>query len=325
MRSRAKCRSKKIGLFDIATKNFSDYTNYEMLFTGCENTSVVTIMRNTLKRKSLIHFTNTRKLLEITPLQQDLSCFESFDKYIKNVRTHVTHWNISGDNSNLLKQCVLFIEETDHPWFDVTLRLHRRYLGSYWMFFLYVPSQIAPIVRLKYSGEMINIQEIPSHLIPRSWNKDSTIHILKFILFHQQSVPRHFERVLLSSANTVLLRYGIEDFSNHVRVHMYRQNKSFDFIDSNGKFLFSLWKRNALIRHMKQLISKRSKYFSKIKEDSVVLNRFASSDNCLVFDYPFGVQPLWTHCSNEQCLRILYCSLLNYQTLRVKNSKIICQ
>jgi hypothetical protein len=92
-------------------------------------------------------------------------CFKIFEQFITVTKPVVSTWPVAGRTGAKIdpKTCkaVLLIEGREHEWMDYALRVHRRYTGPDWMFYLVAPSSVAKRWREKYSGPMVNITDLP--------------------------------------------------------------------------------------------------------------------------------------------------------------------
>ena len=99
-------------------------------------------------------------------------CKQIVSDFIKTTSSVVSTWPLSGIPRSPLqkffgsKTCkaVLLIEGTDHIWLDYTLRVHRRYTGPDWMFYLVGPRVMAQKWRARYKNQaLVTVVELPDY------------------------------------------------------------------------------------------------------------------------------------------------------------------
>ena len=147
---------------------------------------------------------------KIFSFEDKQGCYNAFETFIDKTSPVVKKWSVTGNylsNTNAdTCNTVLFVEGRDHAFLDYALRVHRRYTGPDWTFYLVGPSKVAEKWRQLYEGSMVQIVDLPERFgdltdIPKQLND---VYMSEFIW----DEVIQCERVLVSQTDALLFRHG---------------------------------------------------------------------------------------------------------------------
>jgi len=200
---------------------------------------------------------------------------------------------------------------------DQVLKIHRRYLGPFWMFYLIGPKSLTQLWRKIYHGPMITVIDLPDEFEDSSNQHDNSNQVLISKFLWEDTVQ--CENVLITGIDSILLRHGVEDFFryDYVGSPMYPDTlKGHDHGKTlwtimaayqnkwGGKGDLSICKRSIMLKAIKTCPLPPKEY----PEDAwisacimlmdgklpfpTIANRFSIGSKCEV-DVPFGVNKMW--------------------------------
>jgi hypothetical protein len=78
-------------------------------------------------------------------------CWNTVSTFINQTTHLIADWPITGniDFSIDPPHCnaVVLVEWREHPWMEYVLKMHRRYVGPFWMFYLIGPKSLTKLWR----------------------------------------------------------------------------------------------------------------------------------------------------------------------------------
>lgn len=145
-------------------------------------------------------------------------CKSLWEKFITNTEKVVQNWPIHGITNDLPEdrcKALLLIDGgggDGRKFLDYTLRVHRRYLGPDWMFYLVGPPSVARSWRYKYRGPMVEVVDLPPQFADLSDpHKASALYRSKWLW--NETIK--CEYVLNTHRDALMLRPGAEDFLHY--------------------------------------------------------------------------------------------------------------
>jgi Protein of unknown function (DUF5672)/Galactosyltransferase len=275
-------------------------------------------------------------------------CLETFSRFIDDTSEIVLQWPVMGrkqvQTNPATCKAVLLIEGRDHKWMDYALRVHRRYTGPDWIFYLLGPPHVAAAWRKKYSGPMVTIVDLPKRYGNLSHYPEEINNVYRSKFLWNDVVQ--CEYVLVSQTDALLLRHGIEDFFEYSYVGSPVYPESFPTIDwrylcaktknCGGNGGLSLRRRSECQRALEtcsipQHMYDEDVWYSACLAESgaklphpVIANRFSTGSKCQA-DSPFGVHKLWQNCKESTCAAILLMSQLYKDTYVDISSNRYCK
>jgi len=276
-------------------------------------------------------------------------CKDTFTRFINATKTVVKTWPVVGQNttaSSSACKALVMMEGRNHPWMDYTLRVHRRFTGPDWMFYLIGPPHVAEEWRRKYAGPMVTIIDLPPKfgnlsVYPTQYNDLSRSEFL------WRDVVQ-CEHVLVTQRDALLLRHGIEDFFEFAYVGSQVYPESFPATDwrclctanerCGGNGGLSLRRRSESLHAIAQCRIPRGLYdddlwfsacfaelgLTQSLPHPVIANRFSTGSKCLA-DSQFGMYKLWQNCKESTCVNILMNSQLYKDIYGEKDSEYKCR
>ena len=268
-------------------------------------------------------------------------CYRAFETFKNKTKTKVGKWPVAGGdllgNSSKICKALLFIEGRDVESADYVLRVHRRYTGPDWMFYLVGPKNVASHWRQLYVGPMVKVFEIPPEFGDLSdYPREINALLMSNWLWNQTIQCEH---VLVTQSDALILRHGIEDFFaySYVGAPVYPESHpSSDWrlvhAIGNGQFSggnggFSLRRRSAMLKQLGAceeailqadggFIVSEDGFFSscllksgELMPTATLANRFSTGSTCEV-DAPLGVHKLWQNCEESVCIDVIRSSAL---------------
>ena len=268
-------------------------------------------------------------------------CKEIFGEFILYASSIVSQWPVHGKKEEVNEspgQCkaVVFIEGRNHEWMDFVLRVHRHYTGPDWMFYLIGTPDVAKVWRKKYEGPMVTIKEIPERFGDLSVYPDQINDFTTSNFLWKEVIE--CEYVLISQADALLLRHGVEDFFEYSYAGAPIFPESFPSndwrqlsaknISAGGCGGLSFRRRSYMIKalegcpfpktHEDVWFSSCMQEFDASLPHPTIANRFSTGSRCDV-DLPLGVHKLWHNCGARSCAK----SILTSRLFRDVSSELV--
>ena len=241
-----------------------------------------------------------------------------FSEFISETYPAVSQWPIHGEEKSFDPnparcKALLYIDGRDHEWMDYVLRVHRRYTGPDWMFYLVGTPEVAKTWRLKYDGPLVKVIEMPERFGDLSVYPDE-INAFTMSDFLWKEVVE-CEYVLLTQSDSLLLRHGIEDFFGFSYVGAPIFPESFPTTDwrllhaknisSGGCGGLSFRRRSYMVKALEECVHPKTDedvWFSSCMQElgaplphPTIANRFSTGSKCEV-DAPLGAHQMWSNC-----------------------------
>ncbi len=260
-------------------------------------------------------------------------CLKSLSTFINDTTPYVKKWPVSGiDQGEKLNpetcKAVVYIDGRDQEWMDYTLRTHRRYTGPDWMFYLIGPEEVTKKWRLQYTGPMVTIVDLPSQFGDLSDYPKQINDLYKSDFLWNETVK--CEYVLVTQADALMLRHGIDDFLKYdwVGAPIYPEShpstdwrllysKNANRYGGNGGF--SLRRRSFVLKALNECtvpIDWEDVWYSACAIElgaslpsTLMANRFSMGSTC-ESDVPVGVHKLWQNCKESTCNEAIMMSAL---------------
>jgi len=270
-------------------------------------------------------------------------------EFIRKAIPLMVSWPVTGDKDFQVNpprcNALVIADGRDHDEMTFVLKNHRRYLGPYWMFYLIGPKHVTDIWRVRYSGPMITIVDLPDHLgnlsdYPADYNR-----LLLSNFLWKQTIQ--CENVLVSQTDAILFRHGVGDFFryDYVGAPIYPESvgatrywsimNAYSSAGVGGNGGLSFRKRSAVIRALDKCeipipgspedawMSACIMLLDGVLPHPTIANRFSVGTKCEV-DVPFGIHKPWMNCKKSTFIQALLSSKFHKDLYGEENFNYDC-
>eukprot|EP00541_Cyclophora_tenuis_P013901 CAMPEP_0116543314 /NCGR_PEP_ID=MMETSP0397-20121206/1489_1 /TAXON_ID=216820 /ORGANISM="Cyclophora tenuis, Strain ECT3854" /LENGTH=638 /DNA_ID=CAMNT_0004067393 /DNA_START=32 /DNA_END=1945 /DNA_ORIENTATION=+ len=258
------------------------------------------------------------------------------DKFIANTESVVSTWSLFGDWSQLAPpgrcKALMLVDNSGGKRMEYALRVHRRFLGPDWLFYVIGPHHLVQQWKRSLEGPMVKVISVPEKFGGLSDNPQQNTQLYRSFWLWNHTI--NCEYVLHSLTDVLQLRPGAEDFLNYAFVGspvppetLARDEWSRICVKHHtcgGRGGFSLRRRSFILKaltHCKikfEDTSHEDMWYAECMNDMgdgdympypALSNRLSLGSKCEV-DSPVGMHYGRTNCATSTCVNAIVTSKL---------------
>ena len=262
-------------------------------------------------------------------------CLHFWSVFVKHTSPIVKTWSLWGEPNDLPEEkckAAILIDGRGGPWIDYTLRVHRRFLGPDWRFYLIGPPHLAQDWRKQFEGPMLEVVDLPMQFGNLSVFPKEVFELYRSKWLWGEAIK--CEYILHTHSDVMMLRPGVDDFLSYayagapVEPELYPVPQWRRICVSStrcgGGGGFSIRRKSFNLRALNHCAIKFSgtdsedmwypECIKSMGNGSLLAhptesNRFSLGGKCEV-DNPVGMHHTWLFCGAEPCVYAIADSML---------------